>query len=71
MAIIKEPEKYDSLVLSLEDIRKEVEALTSIKVNSICFEIEYFLGGDWNFLAEITGIDSATANYACIWCKLK
>ena len=32
-------------------------------------EIEYFLGGDWKFLTTITGIDSATANYACIWCK--
>ena len=29
----------------------------------------YFLGGDWKFLAMITGIDSATATHACIWCK--
>jgi len=69
IAVIKEPEKYDKLVLSLEDIKKEVEALSSIEVNDICFSIEYFLGGDWKFLATVTGIDSATANYACIWCK--
>jgi len=69
VAIIKQPEKYESLLLSLEDIRKEVEALQSITVNDIHFEIEYFLGGDWKFLATITGIDSATANYSCIWCK--
>ena len=31
--------------------------------------ITYFLGGDWKFLAMITGIDSATATHACIWCK--
>jgi len=63
VAIIKEPEKDESLLLSFEDISKEVEALTSIEVNSIPFEIEYFLGGDWKFLVTITGIDSATANY--------
>ena len=69
VAIIKEPEKYESLLLSLEDIKNEIESLSTIKVNNICFDIEYFLGGDWKFLATITGIDSASANYACIWCK--
>ena len=69
IAIIKEPEKYHSLILSLEDIKVEVESLSTIEVNGICFDIVYFLGGDWKFLATITGIDSATANYACIWCK--
>ena len=69
VAIIKEPEKYESLLLSLEDIKNEIESLSTIKVNNICFDIEYFLGGDWKFLATITGIDSASANYTCIWCK--
>lgn len=69
VAIIKEPEKYQSLLLSLEDIKNEIESLSTIEVNNICFDIEYFLGGDWKFLATITGIDSASANYACIWCK--
>jgi len=69
IAIIKEPEKYDSLVLSLADIRTEVESLPNIEINGIVFNIEYYLGGDWKFLATITGIDSASANYACIWCK--
>ena len=27
------------------------------------------IGGDWKFLATTTGIDSATHNHACIWCK--
>lgn len=33
------------------------------------YYIEYHLGGDWKFLATITGIDSASCKYACIWCK--
>ena len=28
------------------------------------FEIEYYLGGDWKFLAMITGIDFASSTYA-------
>ena len=31
----------------------------------------YYLGGDWKFLATVTGIDSASATYSCIWCKCK
>ena len=27
------------------------------------------MGGDWKFLAMATGIDSASCEYACIWCK--
>ena len=27
------------------------------------------MGGDWKFLAIVTGIDSAKADFACIWCK--
>ena len=67
IAIIKELEKYHSLVMSLEDIKAEVELLSKIKVNGICFDIiEHYLEGDWKFLATVTGINSATANYACI-----
>ena len=29
---------------------------TSITVNGVQFEIEYYLGGDWKFLAMVTGI---------------
>lgn len=53
IAIVKEPEKYHSLTSSLEDIKAEVESLSTIEVNGICFDIVYFLGGDWKFLATI------------------
>lgn len=41
------------------------------KLNTIIntFEVTYYLGGDWKFLAMATGIDSATSKHACIWCK--
>ena len=31
--------------------------------------MQYFLGGDWKFLALVCGIESASSNHACIWCK--
>lgn len=69
LAILKEPENYDSLSKGLEDLRKEVENLKSIEVDGRRYELEYYLGGDWKFLALVTGIDSAKSNFACIWCK--
>ena len=42
--------------------------LTSITCDGRTFEIEYFLGGDWKFLATVCGIGPANQDYACIWC---
>ncbi len=69
IAIFKEPENYTSLKNALKDVSTEVESLSSIVVNDTTFAIEYYLGGDWKFLAVVTGIDSASSKYACIWCK--
>ena len=33
------------------------------------YNIEYFLGWDWKFLASVCGIGAANADCACIWCK--
>lgn len=69
LAILKEPENYESLAKGLEDIRLEVERLKQIAVGGQVYDIVYFLGGDWKFLALCTGIDSAMSTYSCIWCK--
>ena len=69
IAIFKEPESYSAMKLCLQDIVADINALSMIIVCEQAFEIEYYLGGDWKFLAMITGIDSASSTYACIWCK--
>ena len=69
LAVFKTPENYTHLKKALEDVIKDVERLKQIKVDDEIFEVEYFLGGDWKFLASITGIDAASSTYACIWCK--
>ena len=69
LVISKDAESYESLANSLADIRSEVESLKCIQIGEQDYEILYYLGGDWKFLALVTGIDSATSRYACIWCK--
>ena len=69
LAILKVPESYESLANAMEDIRREVCELKEIEVDANTYEIVYFLGGDWKFLALATGIDSASSKYSCIWCK--
>ena len=54
---------------ALQDIRDEVKRLTTIDIDGTSYKIVYYLGGDWKFLAMCTGIDSATSDHACIWCK--
>ena len=40
--------------------------LEKIEVTSVTYQIEYFLGGDWKFLAMLCGIGRANEDYACI-----
>ena len=56
LAIFRQKESYDEMKTALSDIRQEVENLSSIQVNDITFDIVYFLGGDWKFLALVTGM---------------
>ena len=55
--------------MALEDIIKDVERLKQIGVGQDTFSVDYYMGGDWKFLASITRIDSASSTYSCIWCK--
>ena len=45
---------------------KDLEVVT---IKEKVFKIIWFLGGDWKFLATVCGLDSATSEYSCIWCK--
>ena len=69
LAIIKEAESYDTLSTSISDLVAEMQPLKEISVDDVKYNLEYFLGGDWKFLACVCGIGAANADYACIWCK--
>ena len=73
VAIINGPEKYETLKTSLSNFFDEVNQLIStgtIAIDGEDVELEFFLGGDMKFLLMILGLSSATADYACAWCKI-
>ena len=67
--ILKVSENYQNLLGGLQDICNEASKLKSVEINGIKYDIELFLGGDWKFLAIVCGLDSATSQHSCIWCK--
>ena len=69
IAVIKVPENYENLEGTMADIRSEVASLSSITIGKTTYNIEWYLGGDWKFLACVSGLGAATANQPCIWCK--
>ena len=73
VAIINGPEKYETLKTSLSKFFDEVNQLIStgmLAIDGEDVELEFFLGGDMKFLLMILGLSSATADYACVWCKI-
>ena len=71
IAILKIKEDYEHLCNELRDIREEIENTKSITFRGVKCDIEWFLGGDWKFLAMACGIGSATSDYPCVWCVCK
>ena len=68
-AILKITESYDEILAGLQDVCDEAKDIEVISIDGKVFHVTWFLGGDWKFLATVCGLDSATSNHACIWCK--
>ena len=68
LAVIKIKENYEGIKDSLKDLREEMATLETIVYAGATFNVEFFLGGDWKFLATVCGIGPANQNIACIWC---
>jgi len=66
LALINTTEDYNYLQEALRDIAEEIKNTTSITVKGLTFEIEYFLGGDWIFLAICSGLKAANSSYSCV-----
>lgn len=69
LAILKTTESYDNLDDSLSDLTAEMTKLSKVKVGGKHYNTEYFLGGDWKFLACACGLGAANQDHACICCK--
>ena len=69
LAIIKTKDDYSAIKESLKDSREEMMNLSNITIKRKIYHLEYFLGGDWKFLATVCGIGPANHEFTCIWCK--
>ena len=69
VAVLKVKEDYKNLKEELQDIINEVEHLKFVDFNGIKYDIDWYLGGDWKFLAMVCGIGNAISEFPCIWCK--
>ena len=65
LCLLKEDESYDSLAQGLKNIIDEVStaARDGLKVDECSYSVRFYLGGDWNFLAMVCGLDSANLKY--------
>ena len=68
IAVFKTKDDYVRIRDSLSDFRDEIRNLSSITCGDKIFQIEYFLGGDWKFLATVCSLGPANQFFACIWC---
>ena len=57
---------YDKLSKGLQNIIDEAKEIKSITIGEVTYNIEFFLGGDWKFLAAACGLEAATAEHACM-----
>lgn len=71
VCLLKQSEDYPSLALGLRDIRDEITEISSngISVLGKKFDVHFYLGGDWKFIAAVCGLDAANSTFSCIWCK--
>lgn len=62
-------EDYETISKALKEIIEDLQDLQTVKINDIDFDVKYTLGGDLKWIALITGINAANADYPCPWCK--
>jgi hypothetical protein len=73
VAIINGKEDYETLMTALPDFFDEVNSLIekgTLLVDGKEVKLEFFLGGDYKFLLMVMGLNSANADYACLWCEI-
>lgn len=69
VALLTVPEKYQYIQASLKDLSSEITELKTVTVRDRTFTLDYHLGGDYKSLVLISGIESCTSKYSCVFCK--
>lgn len=47
----------------------EAKDIDVLKINDKVYRVQFYLGGDLKCLAVGCGIEAATCEHACVWCK--
>ena len=68
LAIVKTKDDHDGLTKSRHDLQTVMVMLKSVTVGNDAFTLEFFLKGDWKFLATTYGIGPANQDHTGIWC---
>ena len=73
LAVVKASEKYEVLKEACGNIFSKINNLNTVKrfkVGEKMINLELFFGGDYKFLLTVLGLQNATSNHSCIWCKI-
>ena len=69
VAVLKVSENYEELQAGLEDICSAAKDMEVVTAENQVHRTQFYLGGDFKFLALVYCIESANAVHACVWCK--
>ena len=73
LAIVNGPEKYNTLASCFATVKNDNNSVIEnrrINVDGKDIPVKMFLGGDYKFLLMAIWFRGATADYACLWCKI-
>ncbi|XP_068678807.1 uncharacterized protein [Montipora foliosa] len=73
VGIVSGSKDYDVLKASCKDLFAEINELVDegeIEVDGHKVPLNFYLSGDYKFLLLVLGMNSACADYACIYCKI-
>jgi len=73
LALWEGKEDYDTFSLCLASLLAELREIQEqgIDTEQGNRSVELFLSGDWKFLAIVLGLNSASSEDFCLWCKAK
>ena len=73
LAVVKASENYEVLKEACGNVFRKINNLNRVKkfkVGEKTVNLELFFGGDYKFLLTVMGLQNATSNHSCIWCKI-
>ena len=73
LAVVKASENYEVLKEACGNVFRKINSLNRVKrfkVGEKTINLELFFGGDYKFLLTVMGVQNATCNRSCVWCKM-